>query len=74
MPPYVTMVAPGASDLAIAVDDAPPTQFRPSFGLGMPADAAWQTIRVQDRFARSEASAHCSHQGPCPDDNMFVAS
>ena len=40
MPPYVTMVAPGASDLATAVDEAPPTQFRPSFGRGTPADAA----------------------------------
>ena len=43
MPPYVTMVAPGAIDLATAVDDAPPTQFKPSFGLGMSADAASKT-------------------------------
>lgn len=40
MPPYVTMVAPAASDLATAAEDAPPTQFRPSFGAGNPAEAA----------------------------------
>ena len=40
MPPYVTMVAPGANDLATAVDDDPPRQFRPSFAWGKPADAA----------------------------------
>ena len=34
------MVAPCASDLATTVDEAPPTQFRPSFGLGISADAA----------------------------------
>ena len=39
MPPYVTRVAPGARDLATAAEDAPPTQFRPSFGLGKPAEA-----------------------------------
>ena len=40
MPPYVE---PGANDLATAVDDAPPTQFRPSLGLGISADAASHT-------------------------------
>ena len=43
MPPYVTMVDPGANDLATAVDDAPPTQFRPSLGLGISADAVSHT-------------------------------
>lgn len=32
-------MAPGARDLATAAEDAPPTQFRPSFGLGKPAVA-----------------------------------
>ena len=34
------MVAPGARDLATAVDDDPPTQFKPSFAWGKSADAA----------------------------------
>ena len=40
IPPYVTMVLPGARLLATDVEEAPPTQFRPSFGLGMSAEAA----------------------------------
>ena len=46
MPPYVTRVAPGASDLATAAEDAPPTQFRPSFGLGKSAEAAAKHITL----------------------------
>lgn len=47
MPPYVTMVAPGLNALAIAVDAAPPTLFRPSFGLAKPDAAAYQqTMRT----------------------------
>ena len=45
MPPYVTMVLPGARHLATAVEDAPPTQLRPRRGLGMSADAAL-TVRI----------------------------
>lgn len=45
MPPYVTIVAPGARALAIAVDDAPPTQLRASFGLGR-SDAAAHSVEV----------------------------
>ena len=40
MPPYVTIVAPGATAFARAAEDAPPTQFSASFGLGRPEAAA----------------------------------
>ena len=32
IPPYVTMLPPGANALATAVEAEPPTQFRPSLG------------------------------------------
>ena len=50
IPPYVTMVPPGANDLATAVDAEPPTQFRPSLGLGMSAEAAVTSSDDHDRY------------------------
>lgn len=52
------MVAPGASALATAVEDAPPTQFRPSFGLGIPAEAVvtHHTVSISTAWTGSAAS------------------
>ena len=52
IPPYVTMVSPGANDLATAVEAEPPTQFRPSLGLSMSAEAAVTTSHDHDQWSQ----------------------
>lgn len=61
MPPYVTIVAPGATAFARAAEDAPPTQFKASFGLGRPEAATSQQQPV-----RAGSLTFCNSPGELP--------